>query len=407
MTVVEVVARAKADAVREIEQLVCHPRLPLFAVVDAERPAIHVWSHEAGRLNELAAVGTTSEPYGDSFGWARMKRAPALAWHPHQQLLVASTELGGSVKWTQAGFSELEGVPAGARYRYLAFSSDGRALWGSPSSAGGKDAWQSSDVIDLDSGTVGTGPQWDTGVAAHPGGGLVLTLASDQGATLGLFAHVDDESAPGAMRILRRALILDADSYSTPIFSADGRHFAVRGNAYGHILEVFEFPSLRRVLATSLDEPGRRNRDDIGFGARPGLLWIGRPSGTLVELDLQAQSAIEHDVLPGTPFSVLSATAAGDLLIASDDGELMLVSVIADTAPETVAAFLDSTSEVPDNSNPEPHLILTNGTRTWDAEGLETVTAAEATDPVVVAAPGRRQQSTRHRRLSVPAAPRH
>jgi len=45
------------------------------------------------------------------------------------------------------------------------------------------------------------------------------------------------------MRVLRRALILDADGYQTPIFSADGRRFAIRGNAYVNSLEAFEFPT--------------------------------------------------------------------------------------------------------------------------------------------------------------------
>jgi hypothetical protein len=38
-------------------------------------------------------------------------------------------------------------------------------------------------ALELASGTVAAGPRWDTGVAAHPGGGLVATLCSDQGAT--------------------------------------------------------------------------------------------------------------------------------------------------------------------------------------------------------------------------------
>jgi hypothetical protein len=32
------------------------------------------------------------------------------------------------------------------------------------------------------------------------------------------------------MRVLRRALILDADGYQTPVLSADGRYLAIRGN---------------------------------------------------------------------------------------------------------------------------------------------------------------------------------
>src|ERR1035437_9899566 len=83
-------------------------------------------------------------------------------------------------------------------------------------------AWESSDTLDLASGTVGVGPRWDTGIAAHPAGELVAALCSDQGATLGLFARVDQDSRPAAMRVLRRALILDADGYQTPVFSRTG-----------------------------------------------------------------------------------------------------------------------------------------------------------------------------------------
>ncbi|GAA3933699.1 hypothetical protein Aau02nite_26190 [Amorphoplanes auranticolor] len=51
----------------------------------------------------------------------------------------------------------------------------------------------------------------------HPAGGLRLTFSSHQGATLGLFAR----AAGTAMRVLRRALILDCDGYETPVFSPD------------------------------------------------------------------------------------------------------------------------------------------------------------------------------------------
>lgn len=61
-----------------------------------------------------------------------------------------------------------------------------------------------------------------------------------------------------------------------------GRFLAIRGNSYWHSLDVFEFPSLRRVLATDLD-PRRADisheelaewfgawpRHNIAFGAKP------------------------------------------------------------------------------------------------------------------------------------------
>lgn len=288
----------------------------------------------------------------------------------------------------------------------LAFSPDGQTLWASPSWADGHASWERSDVIDLASGTVRIGPAWDTGVTMHPAGGLVATLSSEQGATHGLFARIDAQADPGEMRILRRALILDADGYETPIFSSDGRHLAIRGNAYEQTLHVFEFPSLHLVLATTLGEPNPGypypqdwldrqrawSRHNIAFAAQPGVLWIGTPAGTLVELDLEKQSAAEHDVLARTPVSALSVTATGELVVAGNGGELALMSVRSDSAETaradgeashaTVAAFLDATSEIPHDADLEEHLEVTDGTNNWNPDNLSAVTTAADTDPM-------------------------
>ncbi|MEV7174190.1 hypothetical protein AB0O18_31400 [Streptomyces sp. NPDC093224] len=207
--------------------------------------------------------------------------------------------------------------------------------------------WESSDVLDLASGDIGSGPPWDTSVAEHPGGGLVATLTSDQGATHCLFARVGRGTGPAVMRLLRRALILDCDGYETPLFSADGRHVAIRGNAYDHSVEVFEFPSLNRVLATTLGDPSPGcpypqewldqleawSRHNIAFGPQPGVLWIATPTGTLVEVDLETRQAVEHDVLTGSRSSALAVTANGELLLAGRGGELVLLSVPSDAEP--------------------------------------------------------------------------
>ena len=243
--------------------------------------------------------------------------------------------------------------------------------------------------MDLASGTIRAGQRWDTGVAVHPAGGLVATLASEAGATHVVFARVEQGRAPAAMRLLSRALILDADGYMPPVFSPDGRHLAIRGNSYGHSLDVFEFPSLRRVLATDLD-PGRADmtheermdwwgawsRHNIAFGAQPGTLWAGTPAGTLTETDLDSGQAASHDVLDGSPVTALAATAGGDLVVATGGGDLALVSVTAGqlTAPAPdalqaqAAAFLASTSAVPDDRDLHAHLLVTDGERTWEPE---------------------------------------
>lgn len=368
---------------------------------------VHIWDCGAGQLRELASVAAESSAYDQD----AVRETPAVAWHPHEPRLVVAGA-GRVVRWTPAEPAEpaeVNGPPRTACYRSLAFSPDGRTLWATPSSGDEDNAWESSDVLDPVSGTVGPGPRWDTGIVEHPGGGLVATLRSDQGATYVLFARVDHESAPAAaMRVLRRALILDVDGYETPVFSADGRHLAVRGNAYDNSLEVFEFPSLRRVLATTLGEPnpgypypqewldGMRawSRQNIAFGARPGVLWVGTPTGTLIEVDLETETAVVHDVLPGSPVSGLSSTAAGELVVAGAGGDLVLLSVRgdspktrgphSDTARAAVTAFLDATSEVPevpDGDHLEDHLVVTDGTRTWESDDLAAVDTAAAADP--------------------------
>lgn len=79
VTVVEAVARARVGGGRSVEQFACHPRLPLVAGLDSERPVVHVWRCEAGHLRELGSVGAESAGYGDAIGWDRMVQTPAVA----------------------------------------------------------------------------------------------------------------------------------------------------------------------------------------------------------------------------------------------------------------------------------------------------------------------------------------
>ncbi|WP_399895876.1 hypothetical protein ACGH7X_40270 [Streptomyces sp. BBFR51] len=404
MADVEVVARTQTKGGHPVERLVCHPQLPLFACLDSERPAVTIWTCDAGQIRELGSVGANSAAYSEAFGWKRSQQTPAVTWHPAQPLLMVASE-GRVMQWKSSGLTSLESLPPAAGYASLAFSPDGHTMWASPSSDGEDDAWERSDILDLASGSVSTGPRWDTGVTEHPGGGLVATLASDQGATLTLFARVGPHAAPAGIRLLRHALILDADGYETPIFSPDGRLLAIRGNAYGNSLDVFEFPSLRRIFATSLGEPSPGypcpqewldqmrawSRHNIAFGIRPDVLWVGTPTGALIEVDIEASAATEHDLPGGSPVSALARTATGELVVATDAGDLVLLSVdpasakthgANDVAPRAaVAAFLDATSEVPDDADLDTDLVLTDGASTWNPDDLATVNTASATDP--------------------------
>ncbi|MBC9716919.1 hypothetical protein H9Y04_30740 [Streptomyces sp. TRM66268-LWL] len=384
--------------------MLCHPRLPLAACLDSTRPAVHVWECAEGQVNELASVGAESAPY-DAPGWDRLERTPVVAWHPHDPLLVVVTE-GQIIRWTPDGLSAADGFPPGAAYQNLAFSPDGSTVWASPSSDPEDTPWETSDAIALASGHVAKGRWWDTAAVEHPAGGLVTAYSSDQGATLVLFAPVAGGPAPTPMRFLRRALILDADGYEAPLFSPDGRHFAIRGNAYDQSLDIFAFPSLRRVLSTTLGEPSPGHpypdewleqnrawsRHNIAFGGQPDVLWIGTPAGALIALDLAEQRATEYDgVLSGSGVTALATTSGGHLLAATADGGLALLFLRDATrrpAPDAaeqraaVRSFLDSSSEVPGDGDLEAHLLLTDGQRTWAEDDLETFTSAEPSDPM-------------------------
>ncbi|MEV7120883.1 hypothetical protein [Kitasatospora griseola] len=363
MTQLALLARLSADGRHPVEQLARHPRLPLVAGTAAKSRLVRIWDCDGGQLRELAPVdlGPAREP--DPAEWWRSETAPPVAWHPERPLLVVAD--GSTLtRWTPDGPSAPEQVSTA--YLHLAFSPDGRTLWAKPS--GG-----SSDALDLATGSAVPAPYWDTGVAVHPSGELVATLVSDQSATFCLFARPGAEP-PAAMRQLRHALVLAADGYGTPLFSADGRHLAVRGNAYVDSLDVFAFPSLRRVLTRTLaeDDAQRWPDENLAWGVRPGVLWIGTPTGSLLELDVETQETVEHPSPAGAPISALTATASGDLLVAHADGALALLSAgPTASAPEVadgVAVFLAGTEEVPPEGELEEHLVYTDGSGIWDFE---------------------------------------
>ncbi|WP_337824037.1 hypothetical protein [Amycolatopsis sp. A1MSW2902] len=359
MTAVQAIARIPAASIGE---LVSHPKLPLVAGIDQERPAVHLYYAEKV-LREIGAVGADSAEYGKFGRW------PVVAWHPERPELVVPGS-GETVRWTRNGTSVLDVAVS----LDVAFSPDGQSLWTSPTPP---ERYDRSDVIDLDTGAVMPAPMWDGGIAAHPAGGLIATKQSDQGASFVLFSRPGDR-----LRFLDRALILESNCWGLPVFSSDGRYLAIRGNTYEHQVLVFEFPSLRRILKTSLKRYSISSQLTIAFGARPGALWIGTPSGTLLEVDVERDRTKKHKLLRSA-VTALVATSNGDLVVAGD-GELALVPVpsprtVAD--PATVAEFLASTKEIPDDGLTEDHVVHTDGVGTWRPEELATITKTAPGDP--------------------------
>ncbi|GAA3298853.1 hypothetical protein GCM10020218_087350 [Dactylosporangium vinaceum] len=354
-----------------VERLIAHPRLPLVAGLEAAGPAVHVWDCADGAPRRSGGIERRGEPYDDeaAFGWDRRERTPAVAWHPTDPVLVVATA-EDLVQWTPETVAPLP-VPTGARLPAIAFAPGGRALW------------TPAGRLDLDTGDLREGPEWDTGLAVHPAGRVAAALRSDQGATLVLFTPFD--AGQLHMRILNQALILAADGYQTPVFNADGRLLAVRGNNYEHSVDVFAFPSLRKVLATRLDGPDEYwdwSMHNLAFGAHPGVLYAGTPAGTVIAIDVERRAAAEHPALDGSPVTALAALATGGLVVAGAGGELRLFGEAAgETRPDAEAAttLLGGTAPMPDDAD-EPE-YLTDGVRSWGPGDLETVTEAEPTDP--------------------------
>ena len=358
-------------------RLVCHPRLPLVVGIDTEQFAARVWAWDGGGLRELSAFFPSTPR--NRLTWAR--RVLEVAWHPVEPTFVLAGP-DGLLQWREADeFQPLPGAPVEAEYRCLAFSPDGTTVWASPSSAGGEEAWEKSDALDWDSRTLVTGlPGWDTDVVAHPAGGLLSTLRSDQGATLVLFADSN-------FQVLRRALILDVDGYSAPVFSADGRYFAIRGNAYEHHVQIFEFPSLRRELVVPLGEGEAYDSWSFHNLAFVGdTLLIGTPRGTIAQLSVDQSRFVAHDLFDGEPVTALAVGADGSVLVAAGGVRLLdaaLFESIVDRQPPAsglVTAFLEQTSTAGDFSDHEAALDLTDGTRSFGPHELEK-TEASAADP--------------------------
>jgi len=295
------------------ERLLAHPVLPLVAGLEAAGRTVRVWSWEGREPRELAVV--------------ELDNGSSVSWHPREARLVVAGPVG-LLEWTPAtGFVTTQ---IRATYREVAFSPDGSTLWAWPSTGEGDRFQPRSDALDLTTGELLMGLNgWDTGIVAHPAGGLLLTFSSDQGATLGIFAQVND-TQPQTLRVLRRALILDADGYRAPVISPDGRFIAIRGNNYEQLLYVFEFPSLRKLLALPFGEPSPGypyspewlaeqrswSHHNLAFAADSSLL-IGTPQGIIVQCAPDGSQVVGHDLLDGAAVTALTIGAGGIVLVAT------------------------------------------------------------------------------------------
>ena len=219
-----------------------------------------------------------------------------------------------------------------------------------------------------------------------------------------LFARPGSGS-PASMRVLRDAIILDVDGYEAPAISDDGRYLAIRGNAYVQTLDVFEFPSLGRVLHTTfgaanpgypypaewLAEQALWSAHNIAFAPGSGVLLVGTDRGGILEIDLDEQRVSEHDVA-SAPISALAVMSTGQLVVADRSGRVEVMDAPGDAARRTrlggagaartrVEEFLAGTTELPDDADLDEALVRHDGQRIWNADDLETVTTAEDADP--------------------------
>ncbi|AEV85356.1 hypothetical protein ACWT_4336 [Actinoplanes sp. SE50] len=381
-----------------MERLLCHRRLPLIAGVNGSRPAVHVWEHGSGGLRQLGVVDAGGEPY-PAEAWKRQALVPEPAWHPSAARLVVTGPAGPHL-WTPEGTAPLPASRPGHAYRFVAFSPDGRTLWASPSALfDPESAGERSDAIDLATGELRPGPRWDTAVVEHPGGGLLATMVSDQGATHILFARPGADP-PAGLTLLRDAIILDVDGYETPVFSDDGRFLAVRGNAYVQSLDVFTFPAMRRVLSTTLGEPypgypyppewlaeqQRWSAHNIAFAPGTGTLLVGTARGGILGIDLDTEQVAEEEH-SSAPISALAITSTGRLVVADRAGQVTVTQHrgrrTGDSRPARAVAarFRAATVELPEGADLAEHLIRHDGERVWVPGDLGDVTAAAETDP--------------------------
>jgi hypothetical protein len=231
-----------------------------------------------------------------------------------------------------------------------------------------------------------------------------VALSSDQGATDVLFAR-PDTGIPASMRVFRDAIVLDVDGHETPVISEDGRYLAIRGNAYVQSLDVFEFPTMRKVLHTTFGEPypgypyppewleeqALWSRHNIAFAPRSQVLLVGTSRGGILEIDLDDPQPSEHDVA-SAPVSALAVMSTGHLVVADRSGQLEVMDVPGTAGRHTrptstavagtrVEEFLAATTELPDDADLDESLVRHDGQRIWNSDDLQTVTTAEDADP--------------------------
>jgi hypothetical protein len=151
-----------------------------------------------------------------------------------------------------------------------------------------------------------------------------------------------------------------------------------------------------------LDQMNAWSRHNVAFGTRPGVLWNGTPAGTLVEVDLDTHRTVQHEVLAGSRVTAIDTTATRRIVVAGRERDLLLLSVpdgsptpsVADGAGRhnTASAFIQATSDLPDDDDIEAQLTLTRRQPNLGARRLGDGDQRDLNGPELASDPGSRER---------------
>ena len=119
---------------------------------------------------------------------------------------------------------------------------------------------------------------------------------------------------------------------------------------------------------------------------------MGSPTGRVLQIDLAGGPDVDHDVDGVDSISALTVTAAGEVLLGTGSGDLLLFRKFGQATTGTqvdlgpgrarVAAFVAATTDLPDDADLDDDLELTDGVSSWAGQELAGLTTASESDPV-------------------------